>query len=72
MADKKNMMKIRIIEAADQLGVGGTELAMENFCRYLAGPKFARICSLVNWLYWQARNSLGGCLRLLIGPQWDR
>lgn len=35
------VMKIKIIEAADQLGLGGTELALENFCRYLDRAKFA-------------------------------
>lgn len=33
--------KIRIIEAADQLGIGGTELALENFCRNLDKSRFA-------------------------------
>ena len=32
--------KIRILEAADQLGIGGTELALENFCRNLDKSKF--------------------------------
>lgn len=34
--------------------------------------EFAQFCSMMNWFYWQARSSLSGCLRLVIGPRWDR
>uniref|UniRef100_A0A7C3YZY2 Glycosyltransferase n=1 Tax=Desulfobacca acetoxidans TaxID=60893 RepID=A0A7C3YZY2_9BACT len=33
-------MKIRLIEVSNQLGLGGTELALENFCRHLDLSRF--------------------------------
>jgi glycosyltransferase involved in cell wall biosynthesis len=36
---RKNL-KIRLVEASNQLGLGGTELALENFCRHLDPCRF--------------------------------
>ena len=33
-------MRIRLTEAADQLGIGGTERALENYCRYIDKSRF--------------------------------